>query len=267
VKIWQTDGSNPNHDMERHHNYVHSIAFSGDGQHIASGSEDHTAKLWNPSTGRRLHISTHPDKVSSVIFSPDSTLLASGSLDRKIRVWDTRTHNLISTFETPEHDIRYYHLSLGFSPNSNRLVSLREPLYLDERHSMRLELWEIATGTCLASVEIDRSFDKVVFGSDGTGVILESSNNTMRWSISPNQSPADDHSSLPVKFVPLHDTRQSVPTRLHYWQRREWIVDEQERRVLWVPPEMRYTGDSYGKMVVLGSDSGRVPIVDFSGVQ
>jgi WD40 repeat protein len=272
VKIWQTDGPSPNHDMVGHQEYVHSVAFSEDGRLVASGSTDRTAKIWDPTTGRCLHTFNHPDWVTSVIFSPDSTLLACASFSQTIHIWDTRTHNLISSFETLSRGIRYYHFSLGLSPNGDRLVSLREPLHPGEKISVRLELWEIATGKCLTSMELDRCFDKVTFGVDGTSVILEDNGETMRWSISPNRSTPDGdkdgHWSLPITFVPLHDTRQSAPPCLHHYQPlNEWILDEQERRVLWVPPDLRNTSDSYGKKVVLGSVSGRVPIVDVSDVQ
>jgi WD40 repeat protein len=272
VKIWQTDGPSPNHGMANHHDHVYSVAFSEDGQLVASGSADNTAKLWDPTTGRCLHTFSHPDSITSVIFSQDSTLLASGSLDQKIRIWDTRTHNLILTFETPEPDIHYVHISLVFSPNGNRLVSLRHPFNWGDGSPKRVDLWEIATGKCFASMEVDE-FDKVAFGGDGTSVILENSSETEseRWSISPNQSTTDDdkddHLSLPMKFVPLHDAQQSIPTRFYHYRRgRGWIVDEQERQVLWVPPDMENTGDSCGNRVVLGSPSGRVPIVDLAEV-
>jgi hypothetical protein len=137
---------------------------------------------------------------------------------------------------------------------------------------MHLELWEIATGKCLASMELDKLFNKVAFGGDGISVIVENSSETERWSISPNQSTddddKDDHSSFPMKFVPSHDSHEPVPTRFHHYRWwREWILDEQGRRILWVPPDMRSTGDSYGKKVVLGAASGLVPIVDISDVQ
>jgi WD40 repeat protein len=34
-----------------HTNWVRSVAFSPDGQHIVSGSEDQTVRVWNISTG------------------------------------------------------------------------------------------------------------------------------------------------------------------------------------------------------------------------
>jgi hypothetical protein len=145
-------------------------------------------------------------------------------------------------------------------------VSLTYPYNLANGTSRHLELWEIATGKCLSSMKPDRYFDEVRIGGDGISIIIEDKGKTERWSISPNQSTddddKDDQSSFPMKFVPLHDAHQPVPTRFHHYRPWiEWIVDERERRVLWVPPDMRFAGDSYGKKVVFGALSGLVPIV------
>jgi WD40 repeat protein len=265
VTIWQTDGPSPNHPTTGHYDSVRSVAVSGDGQLVASGSFDKTAKLWDPTTGRCLHTFRHPHYVDLVIFSPDSTLLASAT-SYHIRIWDTRSHNLISIMETKSSSLR-----LAFSPNGNRLVSFTGDL--------KLELWEVATGKCLASLDVGRpvNLKKVVFGVDGTSVILEDygSLEVVRYEISPIHSSSssnhdkDEHSSLPLEFIPLHDTRPSaISSDFHcYRQGNEWIIDEQDRRVFWVPPDLRYTSDSCGTKVVLGSQSGRVAMVDISDVR
>ena len=65
----------------------------------------------------------------------------------------------------------------------------------------------------------------------------------------------------------LHDIQPSVSSHLCYRLGSEWVIDERKRRVLWVPPDLRHTSDSYEKKAVLGSDSGRLVFVDISYVQ
>jgi hypothetical protein len=91
----------------------------------------------------------------------------------------------------------------------------------------------------------------------------------MRYRTSPVETSSnddkDEHSSFPMEFLPLHDTEQSVSSHLScYRQESGWILDEQERQVLWVPLDLLDTSDAYGKKVVLGSKTGRVAILDFS---
>src|SRR5262245_13993398 len=75
------------------HKYpIQSIAFSPNRNVIASGSFDHTIKLWDAATGRELRaLYGHSDAVLSVAFSPDGNVIASGSGDNTIKLWDVAT--------------------------------------------------------------------------------------------------------------------------------------------------------------------------------
>ena len=54
---------------------VPSVAFSPDGQHIVSGSDDGTIRVWNAMTGETAAgpFTGHSDPVQSVAFSPDTS--------------------------------------------------------------------------------------------------------------------------------------------------------------------------------------------------
>jgi WD40 repeat protein len=64
------------------------LAFSADGQLLASASEDHTIYLWQLPEGNPLLILTgHTGAVNNVSFSSNDEYLVSGSEDGTIRIW------------------------------------------------------------------------------------------------------------------------------------------------------------------------------------
>jgi hypothetical protein len=73
-----------------HTSWVTSVAFSPDGQTLASGSWDATIRLWDVATGqsRGEPLQGHTYPVYSVAFSPDGQTLASGSWDATIILWN-----------------------------------------------------------------------------------------------------------------------------------------------------------------------------------
>jgi WD40 repeat protein len=77
---------------------VNSVAFSPDGQHIVSGSDDKTIRVWNAMTGETAAgpFTGHTDAVHSVAFSPDGQHIVSGSQDRTIRVWNAMTGETVA---------------------------------------------------------------------------------------------------------------------------------------------------------------------------
>jgi WD40 repeat protein len=71
---------------------VLTVAFSPDGQTLASGGYDKIVHLWDISTGAEIRrFEGHTDAVESVSFSPDGRTLITASDDRTARLWDVAT--------------------------------------------------------------------------------------------------------------------------------------------------------------------------------
>ena len=77
--------------LKGHTDHVLSVAFSPDGQTIASSSSDETVRLWD-SRRRKLKatLEGHVSRVPALAFSPDGKTLASGGR-RGILLWDPIT--------------------------------------------------------------------------------------------------------------------------------------------------------------------------------
>ncbi|RAK75400.1 putative WD-repeat protein [Aspergillus fijiensis CBS 313.89] len=101
--------------LEGHSKVVGSVAFSPNGCILATGSTDHTIKLWDTATGiEKRMLSGHSNWVFSVAFSPDSYILATGSRDHTIKLWNTTTDT--EQYTLAGHSGPVY--SIAFLPDS-----------------------------------------------------------------------------------------------------------------------------------------------------
>jgi WD40 repeat protein len=71
-----------------HTAWVTSLAFSGDGRWLASGSGDHGIKVWRTRDWQETTtLRGHLEEVWTVAFTPDGQRLVSGSKDHFVRLW------------------------------------------------------------------------------------------------------------------------------------------------------------------------------------
>jgi WD40 repeat protein len=96
------------------------VAFSPDGNRIASGSFDKTIRLWDREGNPIAEpIKGHDNWVISVAFSPDGNTIASGSWDKTIRLWDREGNPIGEPLKGHEDSV----MSVAFSPDGNTIAS------------------------------------------------------------------------------------------------------------------------------------------------
>ena len=75
--------------FQGHTDCILSVAYSPDGNHIVSGSEDKTIRVWDPHSGQCIAgpFQGHTGPITSIAYSPDGSCIVSGSEDLTIKVW------------------------------------------------------------------------------------------------------------------------------------------------------------------------------------
>ena len=142
-----------------HTNEVNTVAWSQQGEYVASGSGDNTVQVWNAVTGDNLYTYRgHTSFVHSVTWAPSGKRIASGSLDKTVQVWDTLTGN--HTFVYNGH-IDYVD-AVAWSPDGTRIASGADSV----------QVWNATSGTRISTFSNQRSHVfSLAWSPDGTRIV------------------------------------------------------------------------------------------------
>ncbi len=114
---------------------VRCVAFSPDGEKVASGCWDKAVRIYEVHTGKELAVlKGHRDAINGVAFSPDGDALASCSLDRTIFLWDVRKGAELKRLIGHEDWV----LGVAFFPDGKSLASAGK--------DSTVRVWDLATG-------------------------------------------------------------------------------------------------------------------------
>lgn len=106
--------------LRGHEKVIGRIAWSSDGQMIASPSWDRTIRLWNARTGATIQtLGEYADSINCTAWSPNGEFLAYGTRNRLIEIWNMRTGQLFRTLDSHKGEIR----GLAWSLDGDTLAS------------------------------------------------------------------------------------------------------------------------------------------------
>jgi eukaryotic-like serine/threonine-protein kinase len=172
--LWQLDPGVLTTYLTGQSQWVSGVAFSSNGQFIATTSEDKSLYLWQVPSGileRKIEASF--GSLSGVDFSSNNLLLAASSLDGYVGLWQIDNGNLLRTMQKQEFGIE----DVEFSPNGSFLAAASD--------DGTILLWNVSDGSLAMTLTgHTAAVYKVTFSPDGTLLASASADHNIGlWSI------------------------------------------------------------------------------------
>jgi WD40 repeat protein/serine/threonine protein kinase len=171
AQLWNLESRRP---VVRYssHGAVASAAISPDGRLVATGSWDHSAKIWDAATGRAIRKleGGHTAHVNTVEFSPDGRQLLTASDDGTARLWDVESGEPTGVV-LRGHKARV--IGATFSPDAARILTVSG--------DTTARIWDPASGDLIAPLEGHKwAVLCGQFSADGRQVITGSKDGTAK---------------------------------------------------------------------------------------
>jgi len=153
-----------------HQAAILAIAFSPNGQEIATAGVDGSIRIWQPN-GKLLNTIKNREVTRALKFSPDGKYLVSGGDSRVAKLWN-RDGSLYRAITTQASGI----WTLDFSPDSQSLITGGTDSFG--------ELWDIASGQLIRKIQKQKTGSRTIaYSPDGKLIAIGSVDGLVRlWS-------------------------------------------------------------------------------------
>jgi hypothetical protein len=159
VKVFSTKDGSLVFKMKKHTDWVTAVAFSPNGEWLATADRNGGVVIWDADNGLEIHtLAGHKSAVTALSWRPDSKVLASVSEDGSAKIWEMNEGKQVKTWNPHPSGV----LSIGYTHDGRMVTCGRDN---------QVAAWS-ADNVKLKSFEFTNELPvRVVFSHDGERVI------------------------------------------------------------------------------------------------
>ena len=195
---WWSQLHNDRLTLAGHSNTVNSAVWSPDGSRILTASDDKTARVWDPASGRELAVlKGHAGTVYSATWSPNGSRILTASRDLTARVWDPVSGRELAVLNGHEFFVN----SAVWSPDGSRILTAS--------WDNTARVWDPASGRELTVLKgHSGAVRSAVWSPDGSRILTAGDDKTARiWVSNPRAG------MPPQAEGPARDANRSQPMK------------------------------------------------------
>ena len=175
IELWNLRDARSVGVLDAGSDLILSVAFSPDGERLASGGKDNRIKIWSATSKQGLATfrGLPWNSVRAVVFSPDGKSLISGGGDNQATVWNVATQKKLATLPGHRQVVR----ALATSADGSRLAT--------GSYDSTVRLWDLTSYELTAVLKGHVDFvAAVTISPDGRTLATGSLDRTIRlWPI------------------------------------------------------------------------------------
>ncbi|KAM9795603.1 THO complex subunit 3-like [Neosynchiropus ocellatus] len=250
--------SNKVREMSAHTARVHSVAWSCDGERLASGSVDKTAGVFLLEKDRLVtehNYRGHSDSVDQLCWHPSNPdLFVTASPDKSIRIWDVRTTTCIAAVNTKGENI-----NICWSPDGQTIaVGNKDDV---------VSFVDTKAHRCRAEKQFKFEVNEISWNNDNNMFFLTNGNGCINILSYPELKPIQSINAHPsncicIKFDPTgkYFATGSTDALVSLWDVDELVCVRCFSRLEWPVRTLSFSHD--GKMLASASEDHFIDIAD-----